>query len=486
MSNRRDELQLAFQEVLTAFLDSGNEDALHRAYEIGRQSLSAGIGLLDLAQIEKRSLVGLVEARESHSAAVRIAAAIDLMCESLTPFEMTHLSFRETNASLQRLNSELVDRNEALARAHDLVRAIVDTLEAGIVTVDAAGKVLLANRCAREILGGDPAEVPVEDWIERFGILGADGRTPLPASEHPVTRARAGVEVDHLEIQIRSPSAPQEARWVWASSRCLGDIGATSRPTVLLLTDVTRHKKLERQMLQTERARVLALMAGSLVHDMKNILAVVALEAEALQEGALPPDESRACGDRLQRAATRGTGMLGRLLALGQSGPPTPSVLDPASLLEDTLDMVRRLLPPGIAASMKVESPLECIVADRAELEQCLMNLVLNSRDAMPEGGRLVLEATTVRPPAVAPHGSADWIEIAVLDTGTGMDESIRANLFEPFFSTKGQGKGTGLGLVSVLSLVHRNGGVMEVNSVPGEGSRFAMLFPAAHPVSSE
>ena len=244
-------------------------------------------------------------------------------------------------------------------------------------------------------------------------------------------------------------------------------------------------KASEEALRQSQKLEALGTLAGGVAHDFNNLITVITGYAELLTR-ELPQDSSmRTDIEQIDQAAERASGLVRQLLAFSRKQVLQPRVMDLNHVVSGMEKMLSRLVPEDVALQTNLESRLARINADPGSIEQVIMNLVVNARDAMPRGGRVRIETANVtlgaeyehRPEAV-PAGPA--VMLAVSDTGTGMDDATRARIFEPFFTTKGPGRGTGLGLSTVYGIVKQSGGNISVYSKPGEGSTFRVYFPVA------
>jgi len=249
--------------------------------------------------------------------------------------------------------------------------------------------------------------------------------------------------------------------------------------------DVTSHKKLERELRQSQKMEAVARLAGGVAHDFNNLLGVITGYAELLVRQL--PEESpyRKKLEHILKASDRATALTQQLLAFGRRQVLQPKVLMLAGVVTEVKEMLRHVIREDIEIVTRCAPDLWPVLADPSQIEQVLVNLAINARDAMPDGGRLTFDLTNAAEVTFAPNGLGNGargphVVLAVSDTGHGMEEKTLSRLFEPFFTTKESGKGTGLGLATVYGIVRQSGGHIEVESAPGRGSTFRVYLPRA------
>jgi len=334
------------------------------------------------------------------------------------------------------------------------------------------------------------------------------------ATVNPAFMAATGLRHDHvigkpIEAVLPSPEMANErfgeaiherrvVRWEEAvefpSGRRICELSvapvfdATGKCTNLVgaVHDVTEHRHLEDQLRQAQKMETVGQLAGGVAHDFNNLLTVINGLAELVSAQIARGEFAQVDGDLLEirRAGERAAALTRQLLAFSRKQILQPTVLDLHSVVSDMGKMLQRLLGEDVELSTPSSAAPVTIKADRGQIEQVIVNLAVNARDAMPHGGALSLEIRTVDVNAssadalgvtVAP---GSYVALAVRDSGTGMDESTRRKMFEPFFTTKGLGKGTGLGLSTVYGIVKQSGGFIRVDSELGRGSCITVFFP--------
>jgi nitrogen-specific signal transduction histidine kinase len=260
----------------------------------------------------------------------------------------------------------------------------------------------------------------------------------------------------------------------------------------IILRDITEHKHLEAQFLQAQKMEAIGRLAGGIAHDFNNMLTVIEGYSALLLENLHLQDPRRRAIEEIKKAAERSSALTRQLLAFSRKQTLQPVLLDLNATVTEMSNMLHRLVGEDIAVLTQLAPALEPVKVDPGQIEQIIMNLAVNARDAMPDGGTLMIETANVafdersRPlhPEIPP---GSYVLLAVSDTGQGMDEAIKAHLFEPFFTTKEPGKGTGLGLASVYGIIKQSGGYISVYSEIGHGTTFNIYLPqtaAEAPVS--
>jgi len=392
------------------------------------------------------------------------------------------------NAVLYRqAQDEIAERwraEESLRESEERFRSVVHTAGDAIMVTDAQGKTVLWSRGAEAMFGYSSDEVLGEPLTlvipERFrktyaGAMGraASGRMTLAAGG---TMEALGLRKDGSEF----PTEVSLARWHTKEGTFITSI----------VRDVSERKEaeeareeLETQLRQAQKLQAVGLLAGGVAHEFNNLLTVVLGNAEMGMDQLEPGHAARADLARIQKSARRAADLTRQLLAFSRRQVLQLRLLDVTDLVRTFARMLQRMIGEHIELQLDLTPEMDHVLGDGPAIEQVLMNLALNARDAMPEGGtlRLATAQMAVDQSYGETHAEAqvgEYVRIRVVDTGEGMDQATREHIFEPFFTTKEVGEGTGLGLAVVYGIVQQHGGWIEVQSEVGQGTAFDVYFP--------
>lgn len=260
------------------------------------------------------------------------------------------------------------------------------------------------------------------------------------------------------------------------------DIGG-EKCAIAVIKDITERSTLEKQLRQAQKMEAIGQLTGGIAHDFNNLLSVIIGYSDVLEAGLDPTSKWHKNAAQIKKAGQSAASLTRQLLAFSRQQVLEPAVLDLNAIVADTEKMLRRLLGENIELRALLEPELGCVRADRGQIEQVIVNLAVNARDAMPRGGALTIETANVEADEhfarrYAPMSPGSFVALTVTDSGVGMDAETQAHIFEPFFTTKERGKGTGLGLATVYGVVKQSGGFIWVQSEPEHGSEFKVLLP--------
>jgi signal transduction histidine kinase/ActR/RegA family two-component response regulator len=250
-----------------------------------------------------------------------------------------------------------------------------------------------------------------------------------------------------------------------------------------VVIDATRRKQVEAQLLQAQKIEAVGMLAGGIAHDFNNLLTIIAGYSQLLLASLQDSDRNRSAVEQIMKAADRAAALTRQLLEFSRRQATQTRVLDLNTLVGSMAVMLQRLIGEDIDLRLGLSRDLGQVNVDSGRIEQVIMNLAVNSRDAMPRGGALTIQTSNVNLDGdyAAAHAGAragNYVMLAVSDTGSGMDAATQSRLFEPFFTTKAQGRGTGLGLSIVFGIVRQSGGSLEVSSEPGSGTCVKIYLP--------
>lgn len=345
------------------------------------------------------------------------------------------------------------------------LRVITDALPVGIAYVDQDKIYRFANERFAAAYGLAPEAIVgkhADDFIWRDAMVLGDPFFEAAHSGHPVDFIHPARHADGRLLTVRTFLRPEIAP------------GGTVLGFYVCSINVTEQKAAEAALLQGQKMEAVGQLASGIAHDFNNLLAVVLGNLRPLRDGGVDPTILGEYVEPAIRAAEHGARLTGQLLAIARRQPLNPERVDVEACVADFLKLMRRTLPANVGISLDCRGTPAPLHVDRMQLETSLLNLCLNARDAMPDGGDIRLEVDYPTLP-----GNGRLVRIVIADTGIGMDDATAAQVFQPFFTTKG-GKGTGLGLGMVWGFVRQSGGRITVESQPGAGTRFTIVLPAA------
>jgi PAS domain S-box-containing protein len=376
------------------------------------------------------------------------------------------------------------EAEQALERERYFLDLVLQSVDDGILVCNSHGTLTKVNRSSRSFHGMSvPALVPYREWTEHYHFYHTDGVTRMTLEELPLYRAWKGETIPGTELLIRPPGMP--SRLMLIRGRPLRGPDGENHGAVVVTQDITEKRELENRLRQSQKMDAVGQLAGGVAHDFNNLLTVVAGASELLLDRLEPNTEIYRLVQEIALAGERATGLTRQLLAFGRRTVVSPQVVQLNELVSETDRMLRRLLGEDIELRTRLGNDMSPVRVDTTQMAQVLVNLAVNARDAMPQGGTLIIE-TTMRElddhyasthPEVSP---GRYAVLSVCDTGNGMTEEVRRHLFEPFFTTKAPGKGTGLGLATVYGIVKQASGQITVESTEGQGTCFQILIPVS------
>jgi len=381
-------------------------------------------------------------------------------------------SFNQMAEKLARSIEDLRSEEQRLLHEKRLVDTLMDSLPGTVALYDGRGALLKWNRELERVTGRDRPSLEgsrAEDLVppEQAGASTRSVEAALARgddeAELPLLTA-GGAPVPYLFKSVRMDTA--------------------EGPRILSVgLDVSERREVEERLRQAQKMEAVGALAGGIAHDFNNLLTVILGFSEVLRRRLDASDPARGDADQIASTAQRAAQLTRQLLAFSRKQMLQPVVFDVSQTVREMSSMLRRVIGEDIALEVTLpEEPLRCRT-DAGQIEQAILNLVVNARDAMPRGGTLTIEARRARidgdhcrlQPDARP---GEYVQVSVTDTGTGMSPEVLARVFEPFFTTKAVGSGTGLGLAMVYGIIRQSGGHVEVSTQPGRGSTFTLYLP--------
>jgi len=468
---------------IAASYDAGAAALGARAYDVAFFDYWLGVrdGLMLLREIRQQKIgtpVIVLTSRGAEEVAVEAmkAGAADYLSK-------THLSVEALERAIRyalALRSEELQREQAetaLRASEERFRALVENSSDALLLLDAEGRLVYTPPSTERHLGWKPDQLigrSIFDFV------------------HPDDRELAAARLSDM-LQGASARVEAEMRFLHADGayRTVESIGVNrlADPSVgaivLNTRDVSDRRRLEAQLRLSQKMEAVGQLAGGVAHDFNNLLTAILGYCNLMLDDVSKEDPLRNDLEEIRSAGERAAGLTRQLLAFSRRQMLQPQGVDVNVLVQQMEKLLRRLLSEGVELVTSYAPDLRSITVDPASIEQILVNLAVNARDAMPAGGRLSIETMNVELDAVYADTHVTvvpgkYVMLAVSDTGAGMDAATRARVFEPFFTTKEQGKGTGLGLATVYGIVKQSGGYIWVYSEPGHGTVFKIYFPPA------
>ncbi|MGH9682478.1 MAG: ATP-binding protein [Candidatus Acidiferrales bacterium] len=352
-----------------------------------------------------------------------------------------------------------------------------------IAVVTADGRRLYNSPSYQKVLGYSSEELEKTSGYEQ---IHPDDRKAVVAAAEEARTTGSGRRV---EYRIRHKSG--DWRVVESTASAVRNATGAVEKLIIVNRDITERRQLEQQLLLSQRLEAVGRLSGGIAHDFNNLLGVIIGYSEALQQRVGSDDPFREAVDEIQKAGQRAAALTQQLLAFSRKQVLEPKIFDLNVVAIDVEKMLRRLIGEDIELRIFAAPGLGRVKADRGQIEQVILNLAVNARDAMPRGGKLTIETSN------AELGEADvrrhryvvaghYVMLQVSDTGLGMDAEIQSHIFEPFFTTKEVGKGTGLGLATVYGVIKQSGGYIWLESELGKGTRFKIYLPRAEGTAPE
>jgi PAS domain S-box-containing protein len=346
----------------------------------------------------------------------------------------------------------------------------------GIFRSSPAGRFLAVNAALIRMLGYESAADVLELDLARD--VYAD-----PAERDRLVIRDSYTEHDYDEVEATWKRKDGRLLTLQLNVRAARDVAGRVEYYETFVRDLTEQRRLQEQLVQSQKMEAVGRLAGGIAHDFNNLLTVITSYSDLLLEDLAPTDPKREDVEQVRHAADGAAALTRQLLAFSRQQVLAPRVVNLSAVVQGVEKMLRRVIGEDVDLVTSLDPDVGSVKADVGQLEQVLMNLAVNARDAMPAGGQVMLETANIeydpdyaRDEAAGP--ARRFVMLAVSDTGIGMDEATKARIFEPFFTTKGPGKGTGLGLATVYGIVQQSGGYIWVYSELGRGTTFKIYLP--------
>lgn len=469
-------MQTAFDGVFVLDIDGSILEANRRATELTRLTQD------QLTGRKLETVVAPADADRFHDRFARLREVghvqmKDVRLKSLDAGEV----YCDVHASCARHNDEylvlviLEDVTErrraeiAIRESNEMLQTLIEASPLCIIALDPQGRVTLWNQAAQRVLG----------WSREKAVGKLlPGVRPERRSIFKALQARIveGERISGMEIIMHTQRGEARELNMWAAP--LLDSRSANRGWVALLADMSEQKTLEQQLRHAQKMEAVGTLAGGVAHDFNNVLTAITGYADVLLE-EIQQKDLVADINEIKKAANRATALTRQLLAFSRKQVMQPQVVDLNAVIADMQSMLRRLVREDISFSLDLDENLGMVYVDPVQVEQVLLNLVVNARDAAGSSGDITVKTRNVELDGDgADLGAGSYVMLAVSDTGIGMDRETQKHVFEPFFTTKPKDRGTGLGLSTVYGIVKQSNGHIEIDSEVGKGTTFSVYLP--------
>ncbi len=401
------------------------------------------------------------------STPTRATVSIQLSCSRFQVDGRDLLMIAVRDASRQ-------ERRRIVRDSDKRYRAIFNAAAIGILQCTTEGRVIESNPALQRMLGYTREELRgmhFRDFTHPDDLAG-----DLALFQEMVEGQR-----DYYQIELRYTGKHDISGWVLLTVSLVSGQDGRPASVIGMVEDVTERKRTEQQLREAQKMEVIGRLVGGVAHDFNNLLTGIMLYCDLLRDGLAPGSRLRGHAEEIRMAGEHGAALVQQLLSVARPQPVDPRVLSVNEIVGAMRNLLRRLIGENIRLDTRLARDLCLVKMDPAQVQQIILNLTLNARDAMPEGGRIRIETRNARA-----NGSAPAMEFIVADNGCGISPEVRSHLFEPFFTTKGPGQGNGLGLATVHSIVRHCGGSITVDSEEGHGTRVVVRLPHADPEPAE
>ena len=460
------------EEDLTAALDAGRWDIVVADHSLARLPSRRALEIVRGRDLDLPFLVV--------SGTIREQDAVDLMKAGASDYLLKDRLTRLVPAVRRELDESRLRREHRLAqaeieRAQARYRSLIDNAVIGVYrSGGASGRFTFVNQALVTMLGYASAEDLLQ--VDPVRDVFAD-----PAALAHLADVGPAGRIEGTEVEWkRRDGRPLHVR-LWGRVVAHAE---TPFGLEMFVEDISEIRLLQRQLEQAQKMEAVGRLAGGIAHDFNNLLVAILGYADVLRSAVDGNDKRVRCIEEIQKAGERAASLTRQLLLFSRRQVLDRAVLNLNGVAKDVETMLVRLIGEDVVLRTSLQPGLPNILADRGQVEQVLLNLAVNARDAMPRGGDLVIETRSVtldEPMPAVPKSLAPgrYVRMTVADTGEGMSEEVKSHLFEPFYTTKEKGKGTGLGLSMVYGIVTQSDGALTFASEPGVGTRFDLWFPA-------
>ncbi len=443
----------------------------------------AGKLLKQQRELEVQSIDLTSRTAELEEQAMELEEQTDEANRAVVELSKTNESLEATIRRLEHAETSLVTTRSDHEETQSLLEVLLANSPVGVALFDGDRRIVRVNAAAGVISG-----VAVEDHEgKRTGDLAA-GDIAKGIDELLETVLASGESIRNVPLSGTMLTGSGHERFFLCSFFPVKLPGGKPGAGVVVL-ETTQYRLLEEQLLQSQKMEAVGRLAGGVAHDFNNMLTAIMSYSELVLSEIGPDSALRPDMMEIVKASAKAAALTRKLLAFSRQQVLRPELLDLNSTVDSVCMMMKRMLGKDVEVTCRLASELWSVSADQTEIERVVMNLVLNSRDAMPDGGRLIIETSNVMIDEEYASTHADtapgpYAMIAVTDTGSGMTREVRDKVFEPFFTTKEKGKGTGLGLPSVYGIIRQSGGFVWVYSEPGRGTTFKIYLPKSNTIA--
>jgi two-component system cell cycle sensor histidine kinase/response regulator CckA len=399
------------------------------------------------------------------------------LAETFATYAATALKNAQTHSDLQHEVEERIRAEQELRESEEKYRNLVETMSEGIGVTDENYVFIYVNTAFMDMLGYSREEMIGHNLTE---FVAEDYQATIAEQ---ISQRKAGQTVQYELVWV-SKNGQHVTTLISPSG--IFDSDGRFRGSFGVLTDITEYKHMEEQLRQSQKMEAVGLLAGGIAHDFNNLLTAINGFAELMRCELKPEEPLYELAGKILNSGRRAAELVRQLLAFSRKQILEPHVLDLNRVVSRLEEMLRRVISEDIQLEMLPAPDLWPVQVDPTQIEQVIINLVINARDAMPTGGKLTIETANLALDQEAISQQqleaepGEYVRLTVRDTGTGMSEAVQAHIFEPFFTTKEVGQGTGLGLATVYGIVKQSGGHIHFHSQTGQGTAFMIYLPRA------